>query len=57
MGRLNMEYEISKMIANRKKYIFRIVMAIFILIAITISIIGSFAIYQYDIVKKNFVDN
>lgn len=52
-----MEYEISKMIANKKKYIFRIVMAIFILIAITISIIGSFAIYQYDIVKKNFVDN
>ncbi|HFR3907090.1 TPA: hypothetical protein ACHVIH_001962, partial [Streptococcus suis] len=27
------------------------------LIAITISIIGSFAIYQYDIAKKNFVDN
>ncbi|HEM4683717.1 TPA: hypothetical protein U1003_000060 [Streptococcus suis] len=52
-----MEYEISKMIANKKKYIFRIVMAIFILIAITISIIGSFAIYQYDIAKKNFVDN
>lgn len=52
-----MEYKISKMIANKKKYIFRIVMAIFILITITISIIGTFTIYQYDMAKKNFVDN
>lgn len=52
-----MEYKISKMIANKKKYIFHIIIVIFTLIAIVISIIGSFAIYQYDMAKKNFVDN
>lgn len=52
-----MEYKISRMIANKKKYIFHIIMVVFVLIAITISIIGSFAIYQYNTVKKNFVDN
>lgn len=41
-----MEYKISKMIANKKKYIFHIIIVIFTLIAIVISIIGSFAIYR-----------
>ena len=45
------------MIANKKKYIFHIIMAIFILISVTISIVASFALYQYDTAKQNFVDN
>lgn len=52
-----MEYKISKMIANKKRYIFHIIMAVFILIALTISIIGSFMIYQYEMTKTNFSDN
>lgn len=52
-----MEYKISKMIANKKKYIFHIIMAFFVLIAITISIIGAFITYQYKTTKINFSDN
>lgn len=52
-----MEYKISKMISNKKKYVFRIIMVIFIMISVTISIIASFALYQYDTAKQNFVDN
>ena len=52
-----MKYEISKMIANKKKYVFHIIMFVFMLISLTISIVGSVVIYQYQTTKENFVDN
>lgn len=52
-----MAYSISKIIVQKKKYIFYIVMVVFILVSITTSVIGSYAIYQYDTTKKNFLDN
>lgn len=51
------EYKISRIIAKKKKYIFLILMAAFILITIMITIVGSFSLYQYDMAKKNFSDN
>ncbi|MDO4912367.1 MAG: hypothetical protein Q3960_02295 [Lactobacillus sp.] len=52
-----MEYKISKLIANKKKYIFHIIMAVFTLISLTIPVVGSFAMYQYEMTKRNFIDN
>ena len=51
------EYKISRIIAKKKKYIFLILMAVFILITVMITIVGSFSLYQYDMAKKNFSDN
>lgn len=52
-----MEYSVSKIVAQKKRYIFRIIIAVFVLIAITMSIVGSFSLYQYNFTKENFVDN
>lgn len=51
------EYKISRIIAKKKKCIFLILMAVFILITVMITIVGSFSLYQYDMAKKNFSDN
>ena len=51
------EYKISRIIAKKKKYLFLILMAVFILITVMITIVGSFSLYQYDMAKKNFSDN
>lgn len=51
------EYKISRIIAKKKKYIFLMLMAVFILITVMITIVGSFSLYQYDMAKKNFSDN
>lgn len=50
-------YKISKIIAKKKKYIFVILMAVFILSAIATTVVGSFSLYQYETAKKNFSDN
>lgn len=50
-------YKISRIIAKKKKYIFTILIAVFILIVVATTVIGSFSLYQYDTAKKNFVDN
>ncbi len=51
------EYKISRIIAKKKKYIFLILMAVFILITVMTTVVGSFSLYQYDTAKKNFSDN
>lgn len=51
------EYRVSKVIAKKKKYIFLILIAVFVMIAVATTVIGSFALYQFDTTKKNFVDN
>lgn len=51
------EYKISKIIAKKKKYIFLILMIMFILITVMTTVVGSFSLYQYDTVRKNFSDN
>lgn len=50
-------YKISKIIAKKKKYIFVILMAVFILSAVATTVVGSFSLYQYETAKKNFSDN
>lgn len=50
-------YEVSRMIANKKKYIFNVLVILFTVIALITSIVGSFVTYQYEITKKNFIDN
>lgn len=51
------EYKISRIIAKKKKYIFLILMVMFILITVMTTVVGSFSLHQYDTVKKNFSDN
>lgn len=50
-------YKISQIIAKKKRYIFTILIAVFVLIVVATTVIGSFSLYQYDTTKKNFVDN
>ena len=51
------EYKISRIIAKKKKYIFLILMVMFILITVMTTVVGSFSLHQYDTVKINFTDN
>lgn len=50
-------YKISRIIAKKKKYIFTILIAVFVLIVVATTVIGSFSLYQYETTKQNFIDN
>lgn len=50
-------YNISKIIAAKKKHVFIILVTVFALVTITTTVIGSFSLFQYNTAKKNFTEN
>lgn len=57
MGKYMTIDEISRLVAGKKNYIYRILIVSWLLISVSVSIIGSYALFQYESTKVNFIEN